>query len=147
MALSGPDVACWLVKSAGWPDGLPRDPTGTVTLRRCLRPTYRLDLLRPGQPCVLWVSGRVEPGVGAVGWLASGVDVGVDGPGAGVHVELAVLPSAVPRADLVADARFRTAEVVRMAAGSNPSYLDAVQFEAVLDRLGPDAPAGWPLRR
>ncbi|WP_432544683.1 hypothetical protein [Kineococcus sp. SYSU DK002] len=143
MRLSGPDVACWLLKSAGRPAELPHHPAGPVTLRRCLRRSYRLDLLRPGQPCVLWISGRVAPGVGAVGTVASAAE---DGPDPGVLVELVALPQVVPRRDLVADPRFATAEVVRMAAGSNPSFLDATQFAAVLDHLGPHAPHGWPAR-
>ena len=36
-------------------------------LTRCVRRSYRLDLLRPGQPCLLWVSGRTAPGVHALG--------------------------------------------------------------------------------
>lgn len=137
------DVACWLLKSAGRPAELPRHDAGPVTVRRCLRRSYRVGLMTLGQPCVLWISGRVDPGVGAVGRVAAEAE---DGPEPGVLVELLALPRVVPRRDLVADPRFATAEVVRMAAGSNPSFLDAVQFTALLDHLGPDAPRGWPPR-
>ncbi|NAZ86083.1 hypothetical protein GTR00_08245, partial [Kineococcus sp. T90] len=51
----------------------------------------------------------------------------------------AARPLAVPveRAELLADARFRDAEVVRVPVGANPSYLRAGQFAAVLERLAP----------
>ncbi|ABS05687.1 hypothetical protein FHR75_003401 [Kineococcus radiotolerans] len=135
--LSGEDVACWLLKSAGWPAELTAGG-GVQRLHRCLRRSYRLDLVSPGQPCLLWVSGRVRPGVAAVGRV-------VGHPGADDRVEVELLPLAVPvaRAELLGDGRFRDAEVVRMAAGSNPSYLRADQLAAVRERLDDAALAAW----
>ncbi|WP_345771772.1 hypothetical protein [Geodermatophilus sabuli] len=111
----------------GWPAGAARE------LARCLRRSYRLELMEPGQPCLLWVSGRHEPGVHAIGTLAGEVRHDADGPV--VDVDLTLLPHPVPRADLLADPDARDAEVLRMPAGSNPSWLSAVQFAAVLDRV------------
>jgi hypothetical protein len=126
------DVACWVVKSSrpldelspGW---LPGETRG---LDRCLRPSYRLELMRPGQPCLLWVSGRVLPGVHALGELAA-VPAEQEG-GPAVAVRLTRLAEPVARADLLADPAARDAEVLRMPAGSNPSWLSAAQFTAVL---------------
>jgi hypothetical protein len=68
---------------------------------------------------------------------------GRPGPDERVEVELSVLPAPVARADLLTDARFRGAEVVRMAAGSNPSYLRADELAAVVERLDDPAAATW----
>lgn len=133
------DVACWLLKSAGVPADLPSAGDGPARLGRCLRRTYRLDLLAVGQPVLLWVSGRVDPGVRAVGVVA-----GPAGDDDVVDVDLVALQAPVRRADLLLDDRFRTAEVVRMAAGSNPSYLTHRQLEAVLDLLSPADRLRWP---
>ena len=131
-------MACWLVKSAGRPAEL--GPTGWQSVRRCLRPSYRLGLMAAGQPCLLWVSGAREPGVAAVGRLA-----GVPGGDDRVELELLPLRAPVERSALVADGRFRAAEVVRMAAGSNPSYLRSDQLAAVRERLADDDLAAWGL--
>jgi hypothetical protein len=120
------DIACWLLKTTRLPEGL--DP-GPAVLDRCLRRSYRLDLVRPGDPCVLWRSGAVDPGVCAVGAIAGEV-----GLGPVVAVRLRLVPT-VARADLLADPAFRDAEVLRMPAGSNPSWLSSHQFSAVLARL------------
>ena len=134
--LSVDDVACWLVKTslppgqlaAGWAPG------EEVRLDRCLRRSYRLDLMAPGQPCVLWLSGRDEPGVHAVGTVAGPVAHGPGGPA--VPLLLRLLDDPLPRPELVADPAFCDAEVLRMPAGSNPSWLTAGQFSAVLSRTG-----------
>ena len=97
-----------------------------------MRRSYRLALIAPGQPCLLWLSGRDRPGVHAVGEIADGVEDRADGPV--VHLRLALLADPVLRADLLRDPRMRDAEVLRMPAGSNPSWLSADQFAAVLDR-------------
>jgi hypothetical protein len=128
--LSEGEVAAWLLKttlppgelSAGW------EPGGTRVLQRCLRASYRLDLMRPGQPCLLWLSGREQPGVHAVGTL-SGPPVARDGQPT-VTVSLRRLERPVARADLWHSA-FADAEVLRMPAGSNPSYLTERQLAAV----------------
>ena len=111
----------------GWTPGTAR------TVLRCVRPTYRLGLVRPGDPCVLWRSGRDRPGIAATGVVAAEPAEAEGGPVVAVLLTLLVDP--VPRAELLADPRFRDAEVLRMPAGSNPSWLSAVQHTAVLDRL------------
>jgi hypothetical protein len=50
-----------------------------------------------------------------------------------VPVRLTLLPEPVPRAALLADPVTREAEVLRMPAGSNPSWLSPAQYAAVLD--------------
>jgi hypothetical protein len=137
--LARADIACWLLKTARLPAEL---TTGReAVLDRCLRRSYRLDLLRPGDRCVLWRSGAVDPGVCAVGAIAG--EVGESDGGPVVAVRLLPVPP-VPRTDLLADPAFRDAEVLRMPAGSNPSWLSSHQFAAVLARLpaGVAAPPG-----
>ncbi|MGY1733488.1 hypothetical protein ACI798_18425 [Geodermatophilus sp. SYSU D01045] len=130
------DVACWVVKTAlppgavvpGWRPGEP------ATFSRCLRRSYRLGLMRPGDACLLWLSGPDRPGVHATGELAG--EIGEDAGGPLVVVRLTLLAAPVPRADLLADPAARDAEVLRMPAGSNPSYLTPAQHAAVLAHLG-----------
>ncbi|MEW9263912.1 hypothetical protein AB1207_04055 [Kineococcus endophyticus] len=132
--LTEADVACWLLKSSGRPAELPDGPAaGAVVLSRCLRRSYRLGLLRVGQPCVLWVSGRVDPGVAAVGRIAS--HVREEGGGPAVDVELTALADVVPRAELLLDPAVGSAEVLRMPAGSNPSHLRPREWAALSRRL------------
>jgi hypothetical protein len=131
------DVACWVIKSSlspdavapGWLPGTPRE------LDRCLRRSYRLDLMQPGQPCLLWVSGREHPGVHALGELTGGPAESDGGPV--VAVRLTRLAEPVDRRDLLTDPVVRDAEVLRMPAGSNPSWLSAAQYAALRAHLGP----------
>ncbi len=129
--LTAADVACWVLRTSHPPEAI--DPAwrpGTArTLDRCVRRSYRLGLMAPGRPCLLWLSGRDRPGVHALGTVAGPVDD--DGDTAVVPVRLLRLPEPVPRADLLGDPRTRAAEVLRMPAGSNPSWLSAEQFDAV----------------
>ncbi|WP_091769712.1 hypothetical protein [Blastococcus aurantiacus] len=144
---TGPDAwAAWLLKSTrppteidpGWAPGEERE------LTRCVRRSYRLDLIAPGQPVLLWVSGRVLPGVHAVGTVTGALreDTGGD-DGPALPVRLTRLPDPVERGELLADPHFRTAEVLRMPAGSNPSWLSAAQLEAVLARAGLQRLGRW----
>jgi hypothetical protein len=120
----------------GWAAGTTR------SLTRCVRPSYRLRLMAAGQPCLLWLSGRNRPGVHALGVLAGSPDADADGQPA-VAVRLTLLDEPVPRAELLADPVARQAEVLRMPAGSNPSWLSADQFAAVLDRTGAAGLGAW----
>jgi hypothetical protein len=129
--LSEGEVAAWLLRTslppgelaAGWAPG------GTWLLERCLRRSYRLDLMRAGQPCLLWLSGRDQPGVHAVGTLTGRPTARGGQPS--VTVSLRRLERPIARADLRCSADFAGAEVLRMPAGSNPSYLTQAQLAAV----------------
>lgn len=157
------DVACWVLKTRTPPDGVVPGwaPGAPALLSRCVRRSYRLDLLRPGQRCLLWLSGPVDPGVhaighlqepataavaGAVGRTAAGTEAGTEGRTAAVGVVLHRLAEPVPRAELVAHPVLAAVEVVRMPAGSNPSYLTPPQLEALLAHVGQAdlRAAGWP---
>src|SRR3954471_13266375 len=107
--LTPDDVACWVLKSA-----TPVPLAGELT--RCVRASYRLGLMAAGQPCLLWVSGRADPGVHALGALtagphdpdgrvdsASGTTSGTGGPV--VPVDLTLLPEPLPREALLTDPR------------------------------------------
>ena len=134
--LTPADIACWVFKSSLPPDELVPgwQPGASRSLTRCVRPSYRLGLMAAGQTCLLWVSGRVDPGVHALGTL-TGEAHGADG-GPVAPVRLTRLRDPLPRAVLLTDAVTRDAEVLRMPAGSNPSWLSAEQFAVVLDRIG-----------
>jgi hypothetical protein len=143
--LSPDDVACWLLKTARPPADIAADwrPGTARRLHRCLRRSYRLELMAPGQRCLLWLSGPRQPGVHALGVLTEPPDPTEAAPDA--EVELHLLAEPVGRGELLGDPAFTAAEVVRMPAGSNPSWLDAAQLAAVLDRVDPAAAraAGW----
>jgi hypothetical protein len=139
--LQAHDIACWVIKTSTAPDRIVQGwaPESGQRLQRCVRPSYRLGLMAPGQRCLLWLSGREEPGVHAVGVL-SGVPEDLV-----VEVDLHRLAEPVLRTDLLTTAAFASAEVARMPAGSNPSYLTAPQLRPLLDRLAPGElrEAGW----
>ena len=149
MSRLGPgDVGCWVLKSTRPPEQIePGWRVGAAhELTRCVRRSYRLDLVHAGQPCLLWVSGRTAPGVHALGEVTGGPEERDGGPV--VPVRLTRLASPVARADLLADPAARDAEVLRMPAGSNPSWLSPDQYAAVLAHLAPgtDAALGpWPV--
>ena len=111
------------------------------SLTRCVRRSYRLDLMAAGQPCLLWLSDRDRPGVHALGELTGGAEP--DGEGWSVPVTFTLLAEPVARAELVVDLVAREAEVIRMPAGSNPSWLSAEQFAAVLSRAGESRLRPW----
>jgi hypothetical protein len=72
--------------------------------------------------------------VHALGTLTAGPHEADGGPV--VTVRLTLLRDPLPRSALLADPVARDAEVLRMPAGSNPSWLSAEQFAVVLDRVG-----------
>jgi hypothetical protein len=100
--------------------------------RWCVRPSYRTGLVAAGQAVLLWVSGK-DPGFPA-GFHAFGEVTGpcrVDAGQPEIPMRLRPMPVPVLRADLLRDPVLATAEVVRMPAGSNPSYLDREQYAAL----------------
>jgi hypothetical protein len=142
--LTGADVACWVLKTSRPPGELVPDwrPGPAAELTRCVRRSHRLELMTAGQPCLLWLSGRDRPGIHALGRL-TGPPESHDDDGPVVPLRLVLLEQPVPRAELLADPRTRDAEVLRMPAGSNPSWLTAGQFAAVLARVDRPALGPW----
>lgn len=133
-ALTESLLGAWLVKAR--PGALPVAEvvaTGFATItHRCVRPTYRAELIRPGQSVLLWVSGgdREHPaGVYAAGHTTG--PVGHDRTELAMSVRLRPVDPVVPRAEILAHPVLRDLEVIRMPAGSNPSYLDIEQYRAL----------------
>lgn len=147
---SGMPVAGWLFKAAPgvWDveralmDGVEIDSWGMAD-------TYRRRLLAAGQPCGIWLTrGWSRPsGVLALGELCSAAyedaveDDGrwVGGPPVDqvqfrVDLRLRVLDQVIALDELRADARFRSAEVIRAPRVSSPIALAPSEWAAVLDR-------------
>jgi hypothetical protein len=133
--LTRDDVACWVLKTVSPPARIAPHwhPGSARELTRCVRPSYRLELMAAGQPCLLWLSGRDRPGVHALGELTGAPEATAAGPV--VPVRFTLLAEPVERTELLADPDTRDAEVLRMPAGSNPSWLSLRQFAAVLARM------------
>jgi hypothetical protein len=128
-ALTAERLGAWLVKAD--PAALPIAEAAatrfaTVTTR-CVRPSYRTGLVEEGQPVLLWVSGR-DPAHPA-GIHAHGRTTG---PATDVMpVRLEPVDPPVTRQQVLAVPELSGAEVLRMPAGSNPSFLDVEQYAAL----------------
>lgn len=137
-ALTRETLGAWLIKAA--PGGLPLTElvgTGFASLTsRCVRPSYRTELVREGQPVLLWLSGRhpVHPaGIHALGHTT--------GPASDeMAVRLAPVDPVVTRQQVLAVPGLAGAEVLRMPAGSNPSFLDVEQYLALQEAFPHLAP-------
>lgn len=133
-AVTSGTLGAWLLKASptgGAVADLAADGFATVRTR-CVRPTYRAALVEAGQPVLLWVSGddaRLPAGMHAHGVATGPVEDSDDGPV--MPVRLRPLDSVVLRGELLADPVLRHLEVLRMPAGSNPSYLDREQYAAL----------------
>jgi len=135
-ALTSDSLGAWLIKASPGEqsvDELVRRGFAT-TWSWCVRPTYRADLVAAGQPVLLWVSGdgrRVPAGIHAHG-LTTGP---VDEDRLTMPVTLKPVDPPVPRSWLLGHPLLSRAEVVRMPAGSNPSYLTVEQLRALQDEF------------
>ena len=149
--LTTADVACWVLKTRTAPQEVIEDWArgSSRELRRCLRRSYRVELMQPGQRCLLWLSGAVAPGVQAIGTLTSEAGLRVEQDAAGREVEVAasllLLKEPVSRASLLCDPVVSRAEVLRMPAGSNPSYLTPAAWNSLTEHINPHDRdrAGW----
>lgn len=131
-ALSSDTLGAWLVKASGAErstrEHVRAGFAGVETW--CARPTYRTDLAVAGQPVLLWVSGS-EPGLPA-GIHAHGRITGPARDGV-MPMVLAPLEVPLPRSELVGHPDLAALEVLRMPAGSNPSYVTPGQLEVLVD--------------
>jgi len=119
---------------------------GKTTLdERCVRRSYRADLIEPGDAAVLWVSGSrtapTTPGIWMTGHITTEVRADVEGdeetgrPSVGVRLRLLEKPLA--REQLTADRRTSSIEVIARPWMSNPSYLTPTEWAAVEALLAP----------
>jgi hypothetical protein len=141
--LTSSSVGSWVIKTRtpprqivpGWLAGQHQ------IVRRCLRPSYRSELMAAGQRCLLWLSGPTEPGVHAIGTLSSPAELVTtsEGPQLEIDIKFQLLEVVVPRADWKADPVLAKAELMRMPAGANPSFLTPAMFSALAGLLPPDA--------
>ncbi|MCW2525959.1 MAG: hypothetical protein JWM76_819 [Pseudonocardiales bacterium] len=116
---------------------------------RCAVRSYRLDLIRPGQPVVLWITGAARatprPGVWMVGYTTGEV---VDDPAEELGgskralvmlTDVTRLPTPLARADIATDPLTASMEILRQPFGANPSYLSPGEQMALQQLIG-----GWP---
>ncbi|GAA0257836.1 hypothetical protein GCM10009539_49010 [Cryptosporangium japonicum] len=150
------NLGAWVLKgNADRVDLISRFAAEPQVSQWCVRPGYRMHLMRAGQPVVFWASGS-RAGVWGVGSVADVPFLGEDGAW---HVPLdltiAPVPARVPRSELRADPRLADLEVFRQPQGSNPSFLTVEQFAVVRSYLDSQAnrsgslnsPASTPLAR
>lgn len=122
-AVTAESLGAWLLKTdpASTPVGeLVASGFRSMT-SRCVRRSYRTELMAPGQLVLLWVSGRdprFPAGIYAQGRLVARPDESLE-----VAIELEPFDPPVLRSELLADPVLSGIEVLRMPAGSNPSYL------------------------
>jgi hypothetical protein len=130
-ALSPESLGAWLVKASGAaPSTRAHAGAGFAGVGTwCVRPTYRTDLVAAGQPVLLWVSGS-EPGLPA-GIHARGRTTGPARDGV-MPMVLVPLEQPLLRSELVGHPDLAALEVLRMPAGSNPSYVTPAQLGVLI---------------
>lgn len=135
-AVRADTLGAWLVKArTAEPETLEHLRDGFARVRsRCVRPSYRTGLVRAGQPVLLWLSGTDAEH--PAGLYASGRTTG---PSQDDLMPVSLEPLARPllRSELVEHPGLAGMEVLRMPAGSNPSYVTPQQL-AALTALRPE---------
>jgi hypothetical protein len=114
--------------------------TGGGSIRSwCVARNYRAEMMRPGDPVVFWISGsdpaRLVPGVWGIGEVTGEVENRIR-PSVPMRVRLLADP--LPRTELRAFAEFADLEVLSQPMGSNPSWLDLRQWQALRALLTPE---------
>jgi hypothetical protein len=126
-SLTRESLGAWLVKSS-----LDiRSEVATISAR-CVRKSYRTALVEAGQPVLLWLSGGAGLPAGIYGHGRTTGPVALtreDGPV--MPVRLAALDAPVLRRELLDHPVLSRLEVVRMPAGSNPSFVTSHQLDVL----------------
>ena len=130
-ALTLETLGAWLLKATGATPSTRAHVqarfTGVDTW--CVQPTYRTELVEADQPVLLWVSGKA-PHLPA-GIYAHGRTTGVAADGV-VPLALSSLSAPLLRSELVGRPELERMEVLRMPAGSNPSYVTPEQLQVLV---------------
>lgn len=150
-AVTAATFGAWLVKADPQKWDIGRWLRGEVEITAwSVRDTYRLGLVRPGQPVVLWISGkaRAHPaGAYALGRVLGPPETGqpdadwLDLEAAASHdlflpMSLGLLSEPVLRQEFLEHGALRDSEVIRQPKASNPSFLTKTEYAALLDLAG-----------
>ena len=144
--MSRADLGAWLIKAnptSSPVDEFVRTGFNTVTAR-CIQPTYRADEVAPGQAVLFWISGddKQHPaGLYAQGHTTGLPQSALERPRLDLPVRLTSLDPPVLRLELLEHPRLSQLEVLKVPAGSNPSFLTRDQLEE-LKRLHPQVTVG-----
>lgn len=141
----GTPVAAWLFKAKpevwdviGAIEAILADPAAPRIESWEMAASYRVDLVRPGHPCVLWVTGgrhAKTTGVWGVGevttppWFDTQSEEGR--PRFEVGLELEHVAEPIRLIELATDERFARAEIIRAPRVSSPVALTAAEFGAI----------------
>lgn len=150
------DVGCWIVKAnpkrwdySRWLDedrSQPLKPPHIYPNNWTVGATYRNDMVRKGDLIALWVTGAKDPGIYEFGWVTSdepyesnGFDPTYvvdpqDSGGLCWAIDFASVrlrDNFLPRPEMKTDPVLSAAEQFTAPQGSNPSYLDHQQAEAL----------------
>ena len=153
-AVTPDTLGAWVLKASPrvFPvQGLVDSHFRTVT-HRCVRAGYRTRLVVPDQPVLFWVSGG-DPARPA-GFYAQGRTTGIPIRSEGGHaptdprldlpVALEPLDPPVLREELRAHPDLCRLEVLRMAAGSNPSFVSRIELQELRAQWPHVAAGGGP---
>jgi hypothetical protein len=136
------NLGAWLIKGnadhADLTGRFAREPRVT---RWCVQRSYRLELMRAGQPVLFWASGSrrrdIPYGIWGLGRLAGPPDRDAAEGGWSVPLDLVISPEAdrVPRELLRADTELAALEVFRQPQAANPSFVTRREFAAIARHL------------
>jgi len=131
-ALTTATLGAWLLKASGAaPSTRAHVAAGFAEASTwCVQPTYRTDLVAAGQPVLLWVSGseRDHP----AGIYAQGRTTGPARDGV-MPIELTPVLHPLLRSELVGHPALGALEVLRVPAGSNPSFVTPGQLDVLVE--------------
>ena len=144
--MSPDDLGAWLIKgNADNVDLHGRFAREPHVGRWCVQPSYRLELMRAGQPVLFWGSGsrRRDAGYGIWGLgELTGPARRDDDDSWWIPLDLTIAEPAgwIPREVLRAHPGLDDLEVLRQPQAANPSFVTRRQFETIRQLLGEAGP-------
>jgi hypothetical protein len=131
-------LGAWLLKgNADRVDLVARFASEPRVTRWCVQPSYRLGLMREGQPVLFWASGSrrrdVAYGIWGLGRLSGPPERDAGDGHWFVPLDLVIAspPERVPRQVLRADSELTGLEVLRQPQAANPSFVTARELAAI----------------
>ncbi|MFC3992378.1 hypothetical protein [Actinoplanes siamensis] len=138
------DLGAWLIKgNADHVDLVGRFARDPGVARWCVQRSYRLELMRAGQPVLFWGSGSrrrdLPYGVWGLGRLAGPPARQPPGTGWTIPLDLVIAEPQrwVGRDVLRADRDLAGLEVLRQPQAANPSFVTVREFAAIRRHFDP----------